>query len=145
MFGLHGSFLTYAMHHHRETIKLTHYGETKKGAHVSQIVRAKKKLKFSHGGPKQWLASATNTTVKVLGQGPHWVWGLIYCHAIKEETITINSEYDQEIPRSQTADNPVAPRGKPLNHHETPGRQIKQSNQLSLPQQDDCNTRMDIK
>ena len=32
-----------------------------------------------------------------------------------------------------------------LNHHETPGRQIKQSNKLSLPHQDDCNTRMDIK
>ena len=31
-----------------------------------------------------------------------------------------------------------------LNHHKTPGRQIKQSNQLSLPHQDDCNTRMDI-
>ena len=31
-----------------------------------------------------------------------------------------------------------------LIHHETPGRQIKQSNQLSLPHQDDCNTRMDI-
>ena len=34
---------------------------------------------------------------------------------------------------------------EPLNHHETPGRQIKQSNQLCLPHQDDCNTRMDIK
>ena len=34
---------------------------------------------------------------------------------------------------------------EPLNHDETPGRQIKQSNQLSLPHQDDCNTRMDIK
>ena len=35
---------------------------------------------------------------------------------------------------------------EPLNHHETPGRQIKQSNQLSFfPNQDDCNTRMDIK
>ena len=34
---------------------------------------------------------------------------------------------------------------EPLNPHETPGRQIKQSNQLSLPHQDDCNTRMDIK
>ena len=33
---------------------------------------------------------------------------------------------------------------EPLNHHETPGKQIKQSNQLSLPHQDDCNTRMDI-
>ena len=34
---------------------------------------------------------------------------------------------------------------EPLNHHETRGRQIKQSNQLSLPHQDDCNTRTDIK
>ena len=34
---------------------------------------------------------------------------------------------------------------KLLNHHETPERQIKQSNQLSLPHQDDCNTRTDIK
>ena len=33
---------------------------------------------------------------------------------------------------------------EPLKHHETPGKQIKQSNQLSLPHQDDCNTRMDI-
>ena len=31
------------------------------------------------------------------------------------------------------------------NHHETPGRQAKQSNQLSLPHQDNCKTRMDIK
>ena len=31
-----------------------------------------------------------------------------------------------------------------LINHETPGRQIKQSNRLSLPHQDDCNTRMDI-
>ena len=30
---------------------------------------------------------------------------------------------------------------EPLNHHETPGRQIKQSNQLSLPHQDDCKTK----
>ena len=32
-----------------------------------------------------------------------------------------------------------------LNHHETPERQIKQSNQLFLPHQDDCNTRTDTK
>ena len=39
---------------------------------------------------------------------------------------------------------PTTPRHReeePLTHHETPGRQIKQSNQLSLPHQDDCNTR----
>ena len=34
---------------------------------------------------------------------------------------------------------------EPLNHHETPRRQIKQSNQLSFPHQDDCNTRTDRK
>ena len=34
---------------------------------------------------------------------------------------------------------------EPLNHHETPGSQIKQSNQLSLLHQDDCNTRTDTK
>ena len=58
-----------------------------------------------------------------------------------------NSEYDQDIPQSQTADNPMAQRGvdEPLSHHKTPGRQTKQSNQLSLPNQDDCNTRMGIK
>ena len=33
---------------------------------------------------------------------------------------------------------------EPLNHHETL-RQIKHSNQLTVPHQDDCNNRMDIK
>ena len=55
------------------------------------------------------------------------------------------SEYDQEIPQSQTAATPWHREEEPLNHCETPGRQTKQSNQLSLPHQDDCNTRMDIK
>ena len=32
---------------------------------------------------------------------------------------------------------------EPINNHETPERQVKQSNQLSLPHQDDFNTRMD--
>ena len=34
---------------------------------------------------------------------------------------------------------------EPHNHHETPGTQTKQSNQLSLPHQDDCKFRMDLK
>ena len=34
---------------------------------------------------------------------------------------------------------------EPHNNHETPERQTKQSNQLSLPHQDDCKTRRDIK
>ena len=53
------------------------------------------------------------------------------------------SEYDQEISQSQTADKIMAPMEDPHNHHETPGRQTKQSNQLSLLHQDDCKTRMD--
>ena len=57
----------------------------------------------------------------------------------------IVSEYDQEIPQSQTADTLWHREEEPLNHHETPGRQIKKSNKLSLPHQDDCNTRTDTK
>ena len=34
---------------------------------------------------------------------------------------------------------------EPHNNHETPGRQTKQSNQLSLPYQDNRKTRRDIK
>ena len=34
---------------------------------------------------------------------------------------------------------------EPHNNHKTPGRQTKQSNQLSLPHRDDCETRMDTK
>ena len=62
-----------------------------------------------------------------------------------EAILKIVSEYDQEIPQSQTADNPLHREEEPLNHNETPGRQMKQSNQLSLPHKDDCSTRMDIK
>ena len=41
------------MYHHNEKniIKLTHYDETEKRAHVSQIVRTKEILKLSHSGP----------------------------------------------------------------------------------------------
>ena len=55
------------------------------------------------------------------------------------------SDYDQEIPQSQTTDKPMAPQGETHNNHETPGKQTKHSNQLSLPHQDDCKTRRDIK
>ena len=41
--------------------------------------------------------------------------------------------------------NPWESEEEPHNNHETPGRQTKQSNQLSLPHQDDCKTRRDIK
>ena len=44
----------------------------------------------------------------------------------------IVSEYDQEIPLSQTADKPMSLGGRAHNNHETLGRQIKKNNQLSF-------------
>ena len=41
--------------------------------------------------------------------------------------------------------NPWHHKEEPHNHLETPGRQTKQINQLSLPHQDDRKTRIDIK
>ena len=58
----------------------------------------------------------------------------------------IVSEYDPEIPQSQKPQTTPWHREKePLNHHETTGRQTKQSNQPPLPYQDNCNIRMDLK
>ena len=57
----------------------------------------------------------------------------------------IVSEYHQEIPQSQPVDKPIATQQETHINHETPGRQTKQSNQLSRSHQDDCKTRMDIK
>ena len=45
----------------------------------------------------------------------------------------IVSEYDQEIPLSQTADNPWHHKEDPLNHHETPGRQISKATSSLFP------------
>ena len=65
------------------------------------------------------------------------------CHC---QHFKIVSEYDQEIPQSQTVDKPFALRGRARQQtQETPGRQTKLSSQLSLPHQDDCKTRRDIK
>ena len=41
--------------------------------------------------------------------------------------------------------NPRHGKEEPHNNHKTPEGQTKQSNQLSLPHQDDCKTRMDTK
>ena len=68
-------------------------------AHDKQIFRATENFKLSYGGPSQQQASGTK-----------------------------NRENDQEIPQSQTADMPWHREEEPLNHHETPGRQTKQSN-----------------
>ena len=47
--------------------------------------------------------------------------------------------YDQDIRQSHTAEQPTDREEEPQNtdRHKTPGRQLKQSNQLSLPHQDD--------
>ena len=66
---------------------------------------------------------------------------MLYIFHLWEDTQNSKWVY-QEILQSQTADNPVAPRGRAA---QPPGWQIKQSNQLSLPHQDDCNTRADTK
>ena len=50
-----------------ETFKLTHYGETKKRAHDSQVVRALNNLNLSHGGPSRRQAPDTYNPMQVLG------------------------------------------------------------------------------
>ena len=58
------------MYHQRETIKsLTHYDDSKKRAHDSQIVRAKENLKLSYGGPSQRHALGNNQRIKALRLG----------------------------------------------------------------------------
>ena len=51
---------------------------------------------------------------------------------VSYETKIVN-EYDQEIPQSLPQTTMWHREAEPPNHHETSGRQIKQSNQLSLP------------
>ena len=55
------------------------------------------------------------------------------------------SEYGQEYHNYKLQTNPWHREEELHNNHETSGRQTKQSNQFSLPHQDDCKTRMDIK
>ena len=47
-------------------------------------------------------------------------------------TLRINPRHREEGPQN-------------INSHKTPGRQLKQSDPVSLPRQDDCKTRKDIK
>ena len=73
--------------------------------------------KYSSYPPKIFIFPKTKTNIKIQNSEP-------------ENGPKIVSEYDQEIPQSQTADNREE---EPHNHHEAPGRHIKQSNQLSKP------------
>ena len=47
-------------------IKLIHYGEAKKTAHNSQIVKAKEKLQLSHGGHAKVKHQTQKKTMKAL-------------------------------------------------------------------------------
>ena len=59
--------------------------------------------------------------------------------AIRCDYRKIVSEYNQEIPQSHKLQtNSWHREEEPHNNHETSARQTKQSNQLSLPNQDDC-------
>ena len=51
-----------------------------------------------------------------------------------------NSDTIRKYHNHKLQTNPWHPEEEPHNHHETPGRQTKQSNRLSLPHQDDCKT-----
>ena len=66
-------------------IILIHHNETKKGAHDSQIVRAKGNLKLSHGGSSYIFASGNNPSIKALRQSRHRVCGLIHRRAKKRK------------------------------------------------------------
>ena len=55
------------------------------------------------------------------------------------------SEYDEKIDNHILQTNPWHREQEPHNNYETLRRQTKQSNQLSLPHQEDYKTRMDIK
>ena len=59
--------------------------------------------------------------------------------------LMIVSEYVQEVPNQKPQTTLWHLEEEPHSHHDTLGRQTVQNNQLSLPHQDDCKTRMDIK
>ena len=67
------------------------------------------------------------------------VWIQIRLQVLSKKVSMIR-KYHNHKPKT----NPWHREEEPHNHHETPGRQTKKSNQLSLPQ-DDYKTNMDIK
>ena len=101
------------------------------------------------------MQSSKHDVKQILDRGSFWahqpflalVSSTINCTFLSSGVAAkIVSEYDQEIPRSQTADKPMEPRGRATQQSiNTSKTKKKQSNQLSLPHQDDCKTRMDIK
>ena len=67
-----------------------------------------------------------------------------YLHCLFNFEPKIVSEYDREIPQSQFADKPLAPRVRTTQQSQGTSKTNK-AKQLALSHQDDCKTRMDIK
>ena len=57
------------------------------------------------------------------------IFGAVFHEHVDECSSKIVSEYDQEIPQSQTADNPVAPRGRAAQ----PSRDTSKTNRAKQP------------
>ena len=96
--------------------------------------------KFDGITPLILLPFSLNSNIQINIQEYNHKMICISHHAIKCAMSCIHlapkivSEYDQEIPQSQTSDNPVAPREKKmLNHHETPGRQLSKATSSLFP------------
>ena len=71
----HAGFLTNATQNNN-LIKLTHYDETKKRAHDSQVIRAEENLKLSYGGP-QGLKTCLRGTCEQQRYRPACVSGFV--------------------------------------------------------------------
>ena len=74
MLSSHGAFLSFAMIIiEKQFNQITHFGETEKMSHDSQIFRAKENLKLSHSGPSYSQATGTHPSIKALSQSRHKV------------------------------------------------------------------------
>ena len=98
----------------------------------------------SHHGPlsaRQRNASCLISNVI----GAYWtlartVWTQVRLQVLSK-IVSMIRKYHNYKPKT----NPWHREEQPHNHQETPGRQTKQSSQLSITHQNDCKTRMDIK
>ena len=103
---------------------------TSYGVYISQLIRFARESSYV----ADFNIHNKLLTQKLLKQGYQYHT----CHKIV-------SEYDQEIPQSQTADNPVVPRGRAAQPSRDTRKTNKAKQSVTLSHQDDCNTRMDIK
>ena len=77
--------------------------------------------------------------------GAYWVQARTVWIQIRLEVLSKIVSMIRKYHNHKPKTNPWHREEEPHNHHQTPGRQTKQSKQLSLPHQDDCKTRIDIR